>query len=442
MNDPNGLIQWRDQFHLFYQYNPDGPAWGNIHWGHAVSDDLVHWTDLPIALAPTEGGPDKDGCWSGCAVNQDGVPTLLYTGVFPEVQCLATGADDLVSWQKHPASPVVAAPPPHLDVVGFRDPCVWQNDGSWHMVLGTGLKDVGGAALLYRSPDLVHWDYVNPVLVGDRHSTGEMWECPSFFRLGDKYVLLVSIFPRLGTYYFVGSFDGARLVPEHQGSLDLGAYFFAPQTFLDSQGRRLMLGWIWEGRSDEAQQRAGWAGIQSVPRQLLLRADGTLGIEPVPELGILREDLYRVSNLVIPPDSSYVLNIQGNSLEIIAELDPGEAEECGIKVCCSPDGVEQTRIIYQRGTHRIAVDRSQASLDDHVDRDTQSGPLALAQGETLRLHIFLDRSVIEVFANGRCCLTSRIYPSRADSVGVELFAHGRSARLQALQIWTMRSIWK
>ena len=127
LNDPNGLIQTGDLTHLFYQHNPNGPFHGTIHWGHAVSRDLVHWQDLPVALAPTPGGPDADGCWSGCAVMDGPAPTLLYTGVNPQVQCLATSDDGLRTWQKRP-EPVIAAPPEGLDLVGppdFRDPFVW-----------------------------------------------------------------------------------------------------------------------------------------------------------------------------------------------------------------------------------------------------------------------------------------------------------------------------
>jgi beta-fructofuranosidase len=130
-NDPNGLIQWDGRYHLFYQYNPNGPFHGTIHWGHAVSEDLVHQEDLPPALAPTPGGPDEDGCWSGCAVDDDGVPTLVYTGVRgggrrEEGTCIATSSDGLLTWKKHLGNPVIASPPQGLDVVGFRDPYVWK----------------------------------------------------------------------------------------------------------------------------------------------------------------------------------------------------------------------------------------------------------------------------------------------------------------------------
>src|SRR5215472_7642889 len=118
MNDPNGPLQWKGEYHLFYQYNPNGAFWGTMHWGHARSKDLVHWEHLPIALAPTPGGPDKGGVFSGSAFVNQGVPTLVYTGVDPEVQCLATSAD-IIHWTKFNANPVIAGPPPEHKVTGF-----------------------------------------------------------------------------------------------------------------------------------------------------------------------------------------------------------------------------------------------------------------------------------------------------------------------------------
>lgn len=442
MNDPNGLIHWRGRYHLFYQHNPTAPHWGNIHWGHAASDDLIHWIDLPIALAPTAGGSDKDGCWSGVVIDHQGTPTLLYTGVFPEAQCLATGSDDLITWEKYPANPVIAAPPNHLDVVGFRDPCVWQDNGYWYMTIGTGVRNMGGAVLLYRSRDLLAWEYVSVLLAGDKASTGEMWECPAFFPLGNKYVLMISLLGRAGTVYFVGSFDGARFVPEIQAALDYGLYFFAPQTLLDAAGRRLMIGWIGEGRSDATQHTAGWSGLQSIPRQLTLRSDGRLGITPVPELKTLRGRHSYTSNIVLDSAADHDLpDARGTCLELIAEFEPGAAEVFGLKLLCSPDGEEQTLIAYTPQSSQLVIDGSHSSIDAETQRDIQRGVLRLAPHETLKLHIFLDQSVIEVFANEYVCLTSRVYPSRPDSVQVRLFAHGGRVTLLSLDVWEMNSIW-
>ena len=256
MNDPNGPIFWNGQYHMFYQHNPNGAFWGTMHWGHAVSRDLVHWQHLPIALAPTPRGPDKDGVFTGCAVINKGVPTLVYTGVSPEVQCLATSDDEMLMWKKHPRNPVIASPPKGLEVTGFRDPCVWRENELWHMVIGSGFKGVGGTALLYTSEDLFHWKYRHPLFVGKMESTavsdnpvatGEMWECPDFFPLGKKNVLIVST--QGTTVYFVGTYADRKFHPELQGQVDCGAYY-APKSMLDANGQRILWGWIQERRSD------------------------------------------------------------------------------------------------------------------------------------------------------------------------------------------------
>ncbi|MDQ2998687.1 MAG: glycoside hydrolase family 32 protein, partial [Chloroflexota bacterium] len=229
MNDPNGVSQWDGQYHLFYQSNPLAARWGPIHWGHAASDDLVHWADLPIALAPTPGGPDADGCWSGCIVDNGGVPTMLYTGLRGRAQrpCLATSDDGLLSWHKHPGNPVIAEPPADVDQGDFRDHCVWQAGDDWYQVIGSKIDGVGGAALLYRSRDLIEWEYLHPLCVGDQAATGTIWECPDFFPLGDKHVLLISPIPLRKTLYLVGTYADHRFTPERTGVLDAGGHYYA-----------------------------------------------------------------------------------------------------------------------------------------------------------------------------------------------------------------------
>lgn len=438
MNDPNGMIQWNGQYHLFYQHNPNGAFHGTIHWGHAVSRDLVHWEHLPVALTPTPGGPDEDGCWSGCAVDNNGVPTLVYTGIAPEVQCITTGSGDLLQWEKA-AQPVISARPDGLELTGFRDPCVWREGDQWLMALGAGIQDVGGAVLLYQSPDLYHWDYLGPILTDDSGLTQEMWECPSLFRLGDKWVLFVSVTPRASVDYFVGTFDGRKFWPETRARLDYGRYFYAPQTLLDENGRRVMFGWIWEGRSDEAAIRAGWSGLQSVPRILSLDAYNRLLVQPAEEMRQLRGAVYSLANIHLTPDKPFVPNVRGDSLEIITEFERGTARQVGLQLFTSPDGDEHTTLTYDFVTSELALDRSRASLADGVDRDTQTAFLALDAGEPLRLHLFLDRSVIEIFANGRACLTSRVYPTRPDSLRLSFCAQGGDARLRA-DIWQAQAI--
>jgi beta-fructofuranosidase len=460
MNDPNGLIYWKGFYHLFYQYVPNDPPWERKHWGHAASTDLVHWNNLPIALAPTPGGPDQDGCFSGCAVNYNGVPTLIYTGVRGDQQlpCVATSPDDLISWQKYPGNPVIAMPPRDLDLIAFRDHTLWKEEATWYQLVGSGIKGIGGTVLLYRSPNLLEWEYMYPFFTGDRSRcepvwTGSMWECPDFFALDDKYVLIVSVYDDsrfheraykgslLYAVTFVGDYTDRTFTPLTQSIIDYGGYFYAPQTMLDPNGRRLQFGWLWEGRGDEAQWIAGWSGVMSLPRVLSLSVDKMLRFEPAPELKQLRGTHQCLKDLAILPTSlRQFKEIHGECLEIQVEFILDEATEVGIGVRCSTDGAEQTLIRYDRLQGMLHIDRQRSSLSEDVERDIRSGPLALAAGEALFLHIFLDRSVIEVFANYRLCMSSRIYPSRTDSLGVGFFARGGNARIKALDVWEMRSI--
>lgn len=446
MNDPTGFIQWRGRYHLLYQHNPHGAVSINKHKGHAVSDDLVHWRHLPIALAPTPGGYDQAHTATGCLVDNDGTPTLVYTGFanlnpLIESQCIATSDDGLLTWRKHPANPVIAAPPPGLEVTAFRDPCVWREGATWYMILGSGLKGLGGTALLYRSPDLLHWEYLQPILVGDPQESGTIWECPNLFPLGDRHVLIVSHLPRRECMYFTGVYASGRFLPEAKGSVDSGRCFYAPQTLRDDRGRRIMLGWLQEARTPQAQEAAGWSGMMSLPQVLSLTAGGRLVIEPAPEVEILRDTHYDYPQGDLASGVRALTGLQGEALEIVATLAPGSAQAVGLLVRASPGGEEWTAIRYDRARRTLAIDRRQSSQGGDGTLDLRETPLALAEGEPLTLHIFLDGSAIEVFTGGQY-LAGRIYPSRDDSLGVALFAEGGTARVESLEAWEMRSMWE
>lgn len=440
MNDPNGLIQVNGIYHLFYQQHPDSAGDGPKHWGHATSRDLVHWVHQPIALAPTPGGPDKGGVWSGSAVNNDGTPTAFYTGVSPEVQCLATSDDEMIVWHKSPRNPVVAGPPAGLDVTGFRDPYVWREDDGWHMVIGSGVRGQHGVALLYHSPNLLDWEYLGFLCQGVTEATGFNWECPTFLPLGDRHLLLFSPMPFLQSHYFTGSYADHRFSQQQHGILDLGGVYYAPQAFTDESGRCISIGWLLESRTKEARMASGWAGVQSLPRELTLAADGTLRQRPVPELATLRRDHVSVAPGAIkgltPLDQ-----VRGASLELSVELDPHQAGSVGLVVRRSPDGAEGVAISYDVSSGLLGVDTRTASLSAEAEGRLAQAPLAL-HGQTLTLRVFVDESVIEVFANEQVCMTVRAYPTRDDSLDVALTAEGGTARLLSLDAWRMDSIWK
>lgn len=446
MNDPNGLIQWKGMYHLFYQHNPFGAQWGNMHWGHAVSPDLAHWRHLPIALEPTPGGPDEGGCFSGCAIVDDGRPHLLYTAVFPETQCLASATDDrLTRWKKHPGNPVIPAPPFGLEVEGFRDPCVWRDERGWHMVIGSGIRGVGGAVLYYRAEDLRNWQYIGPILIGDLSRskpfpTGSMWECPQLFRLDKYWFLILSLLGEgaSGVAYYRGEFVDGRFSPYELGRLDYGDnIFYAPQTFVDQTGRRILIAWLLEERPQEMQTAAGWAGIQSLPRLLSEGANGRLCIQPVPELAGLRgkrffqERFYPGEIEYLPADAP-----RGGQLEIKCCLFPADAHETGIVI---GDGSTEylTRIFYDRQQGILGVDTTRSSGDPAVPGRVAECPLDLDASQMLRLHIFVDRSVIEVFINECAAISVRFYPSDPAALRVGAYARGEGASLTDLEVWQL-----
>jgi beta-fructofuranosidase len=368
---------------------------------------------------------------------------MIYTGLRDPVQrpCLATSADDLLTWTKYAGDPLIAAPPPEMDQIDFRDHCVWKEDGVWYQVIGSSVPGVGGAALLYRSPDLRNWEYLHPLCAGDKRTTGTMWECPDFFPLGDKHVLVISPIPLRKAIYLVGTYAEQRFTPERIGEVDVGGHLYAPQTLRDQQGRRIMFGWLWEGRSIEAHEAAGWAGVMSLPRVLSLRPDGWISFEPAPELVALRDAHRRWEAVPVLSAEYFAPEIQGNRLEIAVELAPGDATTCGIDVLRSPDGAEYTRIVYDRARRRLEIDRRHSSSNAEDQHDVLGGDLELSEGEPLRLRIFVDSSVVEVFANGRICATSRVYPSRRNSSGVALFAEGGASEARSIDIWEIGPIW-
>jgi beta-fructofuranosidase len=449
MNDPNGVVQWQGRYHLFYQYNPVGPIFGKMHWGHAVSDDLVHWEDLPLALAPEIGTVDEDGCWSGCFVNNNGQPTLIYTVIRDnktQRTCIATGSDDLVHWQKFAGNPIIDKPPAGLDVIGFRDHSVWREDETWYQVIGSGWASGGGTALLFASDDLYNWRYLHPLANGDSTRNPEVWECPDFFPLGDRHVLLISSTNSKHNDYLTGHYDTEKHVftPELQARLDLGGSMYAAQTFKDEQGRRILWGWLREARPKEEMQAATWSGAMALPLILDMLPDGKIGISFPPEMQKLRRDEFTLPVQPLEPDNP--LNIptgeRGDCLEMELEVELGEAAEVGMILRASPDGTEQTVLTYNAASQILTVDRSSSSLNPIVKKDEVQGQCPLENGQPLNLHIYIDRSIVELNINGTQYMAFRVYPTRPDSQGLALFSRGGTARLKSFSGWQLHSIWE
>jgi len=444
MNDPNGLIHFAGRHHLFYQHNPEAAWWGNMTWGHAVSDDLLHWRDEPHALRP-DRPYDAGGVFTGCCVDNGGVPTIVYTGngagrgeSHKQVQCIATGDRDLRTWRKPEANPVIGEAPEGFHTCDFRDPYVFRHRGRWKMAVGTRDADDRGAVLLYSSADLASWRYEGVLFRGGPEETGRTFECPNFFRLGRKWVLFGSPIPLGRAVYFTGTFDGRSFQPDLRGELDEGGCLYAPQAYFDASGRCLLFGWLRENRSRRACTRAGWNGVMSLPRVLTLRADGRLDFAPAGEVELLRSKHAALGGLTVPADGDLPLEgVRGDALEIAVELAPSKSKRCGLWVRRSPRGAERTGIVYDRKAGMLAVDTTRSSTRRAVRGGVHRARFALARGEALSLRVFLDASVLEVFANGHTCLTSRVYPAGHSSIHTALFAEGGPAEARSVQAWEM-----
>jgi len=463
--DPQGCLYWKGRYHIFYPYFPEE---GGV-WGHVSSADLVHWTYHPKALGISPGDPEKHVFAGGSLVNKYGVPTLMYHGVGAGT-CIATSHDDgLIHWTKHPANPVVPIPKeadPQYQKYHVWDTCGWV-EGDFHYSLSGNLpgappKTDGDIAYLFRSRDMVHWEYLHPFYTSDRRWTGaeEDCSCPDFFPLGNKHVLMFISHSR-GTQYYIGRYENEKFYPERHGRMNWpGGSCFAQETLLDGKGRRIFWAWAADQRTRNAALLSGWSGVYTMPRVLSLAKDGTLLIEPAEELETLRYNHRRHGNLKIAADSDLVLkDVSGDCLELLIEVEPDGAKEFGVKVRCSPNGEEQTSIVFDAAGKSLKVDTTRSTLskdvaqpfpnpymsfysdtpiaDGREDVRVQVAPFEPAAGEPLKLRVFLDRSMLEVFANSRQCLTQRIYPTRSDSVGVVLFSRGGGATARQLDAWKM-----
>lgn len=424
MNDPNGPMWWKGQYHLFYQLNPTGANWGDMHWGHAISPDLIHWKHEPIAMAPTPGGPDSAGCFSGSAVVFEGKPTFIYTGVqhvpaseatihdggsnpLRETQMLAMAEDDqLLHWKKL-ETPIIAAPPQGMVVTGFRDPCPWREGDSWYVGIGSGERSVGGCVLLYRSKDLRHWEFLHKLTQGKPNGrvavnpcdSGEMWECPDFFAVNGRHVLLYSTEGKV--FWSTGEYDAHvhRFIATRTGVIDQGAVY-APKSFAAPDGRRILWGWIRETRPEAEFVAAGWAGVMSLPRVLTVNHDGQLEMRPAVETEKLRGP---VESTRVAPDAA----LRRKLTTLKRELRIPIATSAKIAVRLSTNGEKVWELVVDVPEKLITCGETTFALPR-------------APWEDDSLHIFLDASVIESFILGREVLTSRVYKVAPNETELEV----------------------
>lgn len=434
MNDPNGTFVHDGVYHLFYQHNPYRPRWGRIHWGQARSRDLVHWEHLPIALAP-DGGASERHCFSGCcAIAADGTPTILYTrvGLASLVskasrwadQCAAFGDAELVAWRKHSGNPVLRDRVHGGETIRhWRDPYVFREgeragDG-WYMVLAGVEPGVpSGSVLLYRSATLLDWEYRGRLCTGDP-SLDRGIECPNYFRLEDRWVLLVS--PYGPVRYCIGDFEHERHVGAVWRTFDHGRAFYATQSFLEDGGRTIVVGWVRGPRGD------GWAGCLSLPREVRLGGDDALTIEPIRELACLRREHRRIESRIDSGAATMAsATFPERSLELRVRYELAGSDTCGFEIRSGPS------------RHRLTIDLRRSTIASGAETASFSFPI---DPSGLEIRAFLDASLLEVFVNGREAFTTVVPIDATASGPVEIapFAVGGEG-VATLDGWSLASI--
>lgn len=471
MNDPNGLVYHQGTYHLFYQYNPEGTTWGNMSWGHATTEDLVHWKRLPLAI-PMD---DSLMIFSGSAVNDprntsglfeandSSGMVAIYTAHLPDLQtqALAYSSDAGLHWAQYEGNPVLDE-----QMKDFRDPKVfwYEPKEAWIMALAIPQRQ---KIRFYESPNLKDWTRLSEF--GPQGFVDGIWECPDLFELpveggdGSQWVLVVSYNTDTAgssMQYFVGDFDGKKFTNINTDdlvlSVDEGKDYYAAVTWNDvPDDRRLMIGWLNNWQYGQDIPTSGWRSAQSLVRSLHLRQfpEGIrLVQQPVDEQHMLRgaPQHYQDEQVSEGDDFLSVENVHGSQLEIVAEFvyqpieTPSEAQslasEFGIKVF---EGERQETVIgYDVASQSLFVDRSQSG-DTTFNQDFSARTIGLMPSDDgiVRMHIFVDHSSVEVFGNdGYVTMSNRIFPDQ-NKDGVEVYAIGGTVTLRSLDVWPVESIW-
>jgi len=441
MNDPNGFSVYKGEYHLFYQYHLYNTHWGPMYWGHCKSRDLLHWEYLPAALAP-DMPYDNMGCFSGSAVElPDGRQMLMYTGVQEEqredgfidrfqVQCIAYG--DGIDYHKYEGNPVLTYEdlPEGSSKADFRDPKMWYDDNKWYAVAGSRTSDGSGSIALFESDDTEHWKF-SGIIERCANEYGKMWECPDFFKLDDTQIIICSpqemhargleFHNGNSTIYLTGSWDKKTktFTRKQVHSLDYGLDFYAPQTTLSLDGRRILIGWMQSWESSWSQPGDNkWFGMMTVPRELSIK-DGMLIQKPIRELETYRTNFVGKYNVFVR-ERIQLPGIRGRVIDMTVSVRPSGCtmyEWFDIKI--ARDEQFYTSVDYHPGESVLEFNRSHSGFC-HDILHTREVAVHNRNGE-IKLRLILDRFSVEIFVNdGEQAVSSTIYtPLSADAISFE-----------------------
>ncbi len=451
LNDPNGLIYFKGKYHFFFQCNPYSSFWDSMHWGHAVSSNMLEWEYESIALAPSEiyDNHPKGGCFSGSSVEHDGKLFLMYTGAtndgngFSQTQCIAY-SEDGVNFEKYEGNPVITAPR-GVDADKFRDPKVWKYEDNYYMVCGASYNG-RGQALLYYSKDMFNWTFFN-VLAESYGEWGYMWECPDFFQIGDKYVLT---FSPMGagdhtSVYMIGDFDykTGKFKPQICDEIDWGFDYYAPQSFLAPDGRRIMVGWSngWEWMPSWKDwgptYKENWCGFFNIPREVYITESGTLKFVPIKEIDKISKRVKYIDLLTIDEEETMVLIENENCFELKMKIDlkKTNCEKLQLNFKYNKDKKTVCTFDFQRS--ELSVNRNEA---DGWSKGISKSVMVLKNKDELDVHILSDKSSFEMFTNDYQNNHSNNVFAQCEQTSLAMCAYGGNAILKNIEIRNIKNV--
>ncbi len=464
MGDPNGLCFWKGRWHMFYQGFPIEyitTSWRAVHWGHAVSDDLIHWKDLPYAIYPDP----EISCFSGSTLVENDRVIAMYHATACGNMVAVSDDPLLLNWEKLTGNAVLKDSE-HIDIPQIFDPCIWKDNVYYYSLSGGITPNKYGkrehrAEFLCRSKDLINWEYLHDFIDGDIWGhVGDDGACPYFWPIGSDKYILVHYSHMSGAAYLIGDYNRN----ENRFHVTNGGDFCFGRTCMgnvhapsacpapDGSGDVICI-----FNFNEAKPANGWERLMSLPRKFSLYDGDRLAQVPAGDIESLRKKKNSVSPMTLEANKEVMLkNISGNCMELEVEIDPLDANFVTLNVLRSPNKEEFTRItFYKNRGYRNTLHRTSEKFDSIISLDNafsssatdvqarlpESGEFNLPDGENLKLRIFIDKSVVEVFANERQCIGLRVYPERNDSTGVSIQAQGSEAKLISLTSWQMDSIY-
>jgi fructan beta-fructosidase len=453
MNDPNGLVYKNGLYHLFFQHNPFGNVWGHMSWGHATSKDLVHWKELPVAIAEEKGTMifsgsavlDKNNTAGFANSKTDQTLVAIYTGHTDTLQTqdLAFSNDDGLTWKKYAGNPVL-----NLHKKDFRDPNVFWYDAKKEWIMAVSQPNEHQISF-YASSNLKQWNHLSDF--GPRGDTSGVWECPDLMQVPivgetgkSKWVLFTS--QNSTMQYFVGEFDGSKFLEDHPSPTihkqDYGTDYYAAVAYHNTPDKQpISIGWVNNWEYANSIPTNPWKSAMSLPRKLSVKkqeGDWVLVQQPIASLQLQRGVEQKIKDTHVAKTAD--LPFSGTSYELSLTIQPKENSVAGVRVAVG--GNRYFEISYDAKNEQLRIDRSHtinAFNAKYASISKKEAPLNMIAGK-IPLRIFVDASIVEIYsADGTVVFTVQVFPEKTDT-GIQLFSEGGTASFKDIQFWQMKSI--